>query len=219
MLYTDGSKFKSHVGCAVTTDLEVIYSYPLPSDYSILSAELMAIWLAILYLNESTISQGLICTDSLSAIRSILGQHNTHQHPIAKNILRVVTTNCLTIQLVWIPSHKNVPGNELADQTAKIAALITPINDDPVPASDITSSIHSTIFDSWTTQWRDLPTTNKLREIKSTLSKWIPIPPISRKQETTVRRLRLGHTSPTHLYLLTRATRPTCDHCNTALTV
>jgi len=42
---------------------------------------------------------------------------------------------------------------------------------------------------------------------------------LNRRDKTVITRLRVGHTRVTHSYLLSRESRPVCDHCKCSLTV
>ncbi|KAG5866434.1 hypothetical protein JTB14_017501 [Gonioctena quinquepunctata] len=92
---------------------------PLCSIYTV---ELYAIWQAMLYFSLQGHDTCLICTDSLSAI-------NTLEDPFTLNVWAIkileINTNLTStnemVTIMWVPSHTNITGNELADSAAKDA--------------------------------------------------------------------------------------------------
>ncbi|GBN22699.1 hypothetical protein AVEN_68036-1 [Araneus ventricosus] len=134
-IFTDGSKTASRVGWGVVFDQNV-FSRRLNASCSVLTAELMAIWLAlekVFILPENTFC---IYSDSLSALET-LAHPQTATHPIASEILcllaRLKARDC-EILFCWIPSHVGIHGNELADTAAKSTS--TDLNH-PLPYADI----------------------------------------------------------------------------------
>ncbi|CAI6345984.1 unnamed protein product [Macrosiphum euphorbiae] len=61
--------------------------------------------------------------------------------------------------------------------------------------------------------------TNKLREIKLSINPWKTPSPSSRHEEVVTTRYRIGHSRPTHLHLITKEDRPTCELCDKELTI
>ena len=71
-------------------------------------------------------------------------------------------------------------------------------------------------------QWNSLAREGrKLREIKKDVIKyWTSSHDKSRRIETVLARLRLGHTNITHVYLMQGQTEPPeCDRCRVTITV
>ena len=61
--------------------------------------------------------------------------------------------------------------------------------------------------------------TNKLFSIKLVQGKNKPCTSLSRRDETVITWLRIGHSQMTHSYLLSRESQPVCDHCKCHMTV
>lgn len=219
ILYTDASKTTTLAGCAVVQNGEVLIHYPLPQYFSVLSSELFAIYLAITLLIEKPYSSAIICSDSLPAIKSLVSKSNPKIHPISQQILRLIFQNELNLQLIWVPGHKGIPGNEEADLAAKEATLISPIPHEPIPAQDLQYCLRQSIISSWSSHWAALPATHGLRAIQQTPKKWYSSSTLSRKQDILLRRLRIGHTALTHTHLLKGDPRPVCASCNVPLSV
>ncbi len=216
--YTDGSKNNTVAGSAVVQASQVLYSMPLPHFFSVFSTELHAILLVAQHMVNQKLTKGIVCSDSLSAIKALRSPINRKRHPTIKQIHYLAANHNLEIKLLWIPSHRGIAGNELADTAAKTASSIRPLQLEPVPAIDLQSFIFDHIQDKWAQYWREISPANKLRAIKEDTRKWLPSS-ISRREEVSLRRLRLGHTSPTHSFLLKKEPRPSCPKCNAPFTV
>ncbi|GBN84963.1 putative RNA-directed DNA polymerase from transposon BS [Araneus ventricosus] len=162
-IFTDGSKTASRVGSGVVFDQNA-FSRRLNASCSVLTAELMAIWLAlekVFTLLENTFC---IYSDSLSALET-LSHPQTSTHPIASKILcllaRLKARDC-EILFCWIPSHVGIHGNELADTAAKSASIDL---NHPLPYADIKKSLLIYVYSLWQESW-DQQIRNKLHSIQ-----------------------------------------------------
>ncbi|XP_060880770.1 uncharacterized protein LOC132952480 [Metopolophium dirhodum] len=219
-IYTDASKTNDGVGLAMIINNQTI-AYKLPPQASIFTAEAMAIYKAVKYFHteySNHQTKCIILSDSLSNLIAITNTRN--QTDITKLIQEetfLAENKNIYIQFVWIPGHIGIPGNEMADQeahnaiTSKLTATIKSIT-----FADAKNEIKLHTNNKWHSYWRKLNT--KLNKIKNNINLWINLE-LSRKEETIINRLRIGHTHLTHSYLMTKDDPPLCDACNVLLTV
>ncbi|KYN16341.1 Ribonuclease H1 [Trachymyrmex cornetzi] len=129
LVFTDGSKSKDggSVGAGVySKDLNWIIKDKLPSEASVFSAEAWAIIRAILLVEDRCCDTSTIFSDSLSVLRAISSHQRKDVNYLVfeiRDLLRKMVNNGFTINLVWVPGHKGIYGNERADELAREAAL------------------------------------------------------------------------------------------------
>ncbi len=82
---------------------------------------MIAILLALQWVEEINIPGVVICSDSFSAISSLKsGKSSTRQDilsDILQSLFRIQTKT--VISFIWIPAHIGIEGNEVVDQIAK----------------------------------------------------------------------------------------------------
>lgn len=218
-IYTDASIIEGRVGMAIICD-ETTIQWKLSNKCSIYTAETLAILKAIEFtiseINDSNIT---IFSDSLSALTSLQNLYSPsdivrkiqNTHFIAKQQDKNITYS-------WIPGHCNIDGNELADTAAKLAhsspnSLSLPI----FSLNDIKRVIENDTLLQCQKEWNEMST--KLNEIKRSALPYPSPDNISRKHETSINRLRIGHTHLTHSHLMKKEAPPVCTCCGTLLTV
>ncbi|XP_074030324.1 uncharacterized protein [Leptinotarsa decemlineata] len=191
-IYTDSSKTVEGVGAAVITDTTT-YTYRLPSFSSIYSGEVFAILSALQYCRRS-VGDHVIFTDSLSAVLGI-------QQLYPKNALLLLIKTELGkllqdgkhIEIVWIPSHMGITGNERAYSEAREAISNPNCREiQRVPYQDVYLQIKELICDRWRQRWQSLYN-NKLRAINPNLVTQ-NYRALTRRQQVLLTRLRIGHT-------------------------
>ena len=215
-IYTDGSKQENGTACAVVSD-SFICRQRLPNKASIFTAELRALELALHISEKEKGKQFIIFSDSLASLQSI--NSNNLENPFVYRIIH--TYNKLIknydILFCWIPGHTGISGNCMADKEAKEALSMT-ISKFVLPYNDFRQYITTFIYNEWQKSW-DTWVVNKLHEIQPVLRK----PPCRilnhRRDESVMVRLRIGHTSLTHSYLLKGEPAPICTGCGVQITV
>ncbi|KAE9522075.1 hypothetical protein AGLY_017519 [Aphis glycines] len=217
IIYTDGSKSNVKTGLAIITDEETFKFSSLEIN-SIFTIEALAILKAIELTEQNwkNIKSFLIASDSLSSILAIQNQGTANE--IIKNIQeRASSLAPRSVTFMWIPAHKNIPGNEKADVAAKEAAS-TNINIPKLDLSSFKDTARNSLINSKKIHQRlwDQELNNKLHKIKPFLSP-NPNPPSStRRQQVIWTRMKIGHTNISHVHLMRRDSRPNCEFCNSA---
>ena len=115
------------------------------------------------------------------------------------------------LYLQWIPGHKNIPGNDMADEVAKEA---TEIRDAP----HTSTWFHSTRA-RLRSLWKDMPSSHeRTRKVYSAYSKSKEEEVLSRSDQTLLAKLRTGHTVLFKEYLnkIDETKDPTCPLCQQA---
>jgi ribonuclease HI len=157
-LFTDAAINKhKNVGISVCIpDLKIVKTYRVLTLCSIFTAELVGVLMAFRLLLDLRPLRAMICCDSLSVVRS-LGSGSI-ENPIIDEIIHTNTELIqylgLDINLVWIPAHIGVYGNERADFYAKQALQLPPRN---IITTDHTldemKEVHPQIDNLWQERW------------------------------------------------------------------
>ena len=211
-MYTDGSKVGEKVACAVLTDCGVL-SYRLPNGCSIFTAELEAINKAIMFAGVSWRKHFVIYSDSLSALQAIHSQESKNpQVNIVLQACQDLIKKGNHIEFFWVPSHRNIPGNEKADRAAKAALSKLMLPTFKIPSTDSFTKIHKLVSSLWQSRW-DEQVNNKLHSIMPSINESYYSGCKNRKDDIIISRLRIGHTRLTHSHLMEKKPRPKCDFC------
>ena len=217
-VYTDGSRADNRTGSAFLVD-GYHQSSRLPDFFSVFSAELQAIASALQYIDGSNLnhSKVVICTDSKSAVCALAAQHNS-AHPIIDQIRKLINNSNKDIEILWIPGHCGIPGNEKVDKCAKEILRDQPQNDIPCPASDYLNHLHSSFRATLQLVW-DLNPHYHLHQIKPRMGHWPSSNRNTKLQEIILARLRVGHTSLTHYHIFEHSPPPICHRCGCRYTI
>ncbi|KAI5747442.1 hypothetical protein M8J77_014609 [Diaphorina citri] len=221
-IFTDASKNEHSVSSAFCCE-ETKFSVKLDPRISICNAELISIQYAIYFIISTAplqvpIPNFVLFSDSLSALQSL--QNIISSSPIALEIINLLHEHrrMFHLEFVWVPSHVGIPGNEEADRLAREALTMNSPPVKKVQIQDHKVFLKSKIISSWNNEWTSLME-NKLRELKNENKPWIPSFNMSRREQVSLTRLRIGHTNLTHVHLMKREPPPECDTCNCRLTV
>ena len=217
--YTDGSKKEDQASYGVFSEFGVSSARILDGS-SIFTAEIEAIKRALKHIAISPRQGGwfVIFSDSKSVLESI--QEQDSRNPLVKEAVDSVQTILRTGKLVefcWVPSHRGIAGNEKADAAANRARLRDVNVHYRIPYTDYYPKVSEYIHQRWQARWRraDLERPIKLFSIQPYIKPFFS-DRLTRREETVIHRIRIGHTWLTHSYLMEGLrSAPACHYCST----
>ena len=139
-IYTDGSKMNCGVGAGFHSEpLNLSQSIRLPDYASVFQAELLAIREACksLELYKVVGARVAIFSDSQAAIKALDSNYISSKLVLQCREELKLLSHWLEITLIWVPGHRNIRGNEIADELARkgstldiaeAVAVSTPLN-------------------------------------------------------------------------------------------
>ena len=127
--FTDASKSHTGVSYAAVggsfSDAGVLHP-----NTSIFAAEAYAISVAVNHIKHLKLQSAVIYTDSLSVVKA-LKTLKRHKNPVLVSLFSLLCTVYTLGQHVvvcWVPGHREIQGNVLADQLAASATTTLPIH-------------------------------------------------------------------------------------------
>ena len=206
-IYTDGSvmsenELSTSAALVIFGETHIYEGWKLNPIISILGAELFAIYKALEYLSREVQHAAggvVIFSDSQSGLYSILNKRSkTHINLVYRiqNLLLDLNFRYKVI-IQFIPSHRGIVGNELADTGARSAHGLTHITESPICKREKARLLTRKQISEWQEYWYDkVESTNKgkhLKLIKENISFWPWASHSVRTIETALAKLRIGH--------------------------
>ena len=96
----------------------------LNDNASVFTAKLYANVSALYWISQNRYAKNLIISDSLSTIKAIHNHQNTYKHFLMDKIKLLhyfLDSVVVKVGYLWVPSHNQIPGNEIADALARSA--------------------------------------------------------------------------------------------------
>ncbi|GBL89497.1 hypothetical protein AVEN_87836-1 [Araneus ventricosus] len=149
-VYTDGSKIAGGVGfsvCILNKEIQQkTICHKLEPDNAVFQAELAALGVAADWAAENN-TKISIFTDSKSSTDA-LKNHMTKSNFVnsIKNKFRLAER---LVGLIWVKARAGIPGNELADQFAKLATTNGELMNLPFPHSHLKLQLKRILLESW----------------------------------------------------------------------
>ncbi len=122
-IFTDGSK-EPESGRTAAVYIKIKMAKRLSDHLSVFTTELLAIILALQWIEEVQPERTVICSDSMAALTSLLsGKSIARQDLVFEVLLNLFRIRQLRIDVhfLWVPAHVGVDGNEEEDLLAKKA--------------------------------------------------------------------------------------------------
>ncbi|XP_034171030.2 uncharacterized protein LOC117600134 [Osmia lignaria lignaria] len=218
-IYTDGSKSSTGTRYAIITP-NYSMKTKLPNEASIFSAELMAIKQALQTAYTESYQKTAIFTDSTSAIAAInnTSSYNDTIQQIIETHQKIIS-NANKIQIIWIPSHVGITGNEKVDQAAREAVDASQTVYNKLCLDEALKMTKKKLRSQWETEWKTTASTRSLNINKKFFKTHTTHTEQPRREQVAISRIRIGHTKTTHSYLLTKDPVPRCEECHAQLTI
>jgi len=216
-IYTDGSGIDTKIGAAAyaLTSGEVSHRHlGGETEFNVYTAEITAMQIALEKLwSYQALPNCRIYTDSQTAIKAIERPQQQSGQSIIKDLLNFIDETTgkhthLQIEIVWIPGHSEIQGNERADAEAKKAAADPTLNQirrhKPLKSARI-RNIKAAAKEQWRKIWSENTKTAKaLRHITKMKRKENKSGPelyneiANRNSAATIAQLRTGHCGLNH---------------------
>ncbi|XP_051548849.1 uncharacterized protein LOC127437749 [Myxocyprinus asiaticus] len=211
-LYTDGSKDPEtgHTASAVYIPRFRNKTAKRTSNHiSVYTTEMLAILLALQWVEVIKIPEVVICSDSFAALLSLKsGKSSTRQDilsDILQSLFRIHQTRTV-ISFVWVPAHIGVEGNEVVDQIAKQALKHSDIElIVPMSKLEIKGLIKGAVKDMWQKKkFKKWDSENKGRHLYN-IQRIVGSERRSfgnRREDSIISHLRIGHSALNQSLLL-----------------
>ena len=157
-VYTDGSKLQGRVGAAyvVFQGIQVIGqgSFRLPDNSTVYQAEIYAIKAASVFLLTQQIETDVVFFgDSQAALQALNSERI--QSRVVLDAVRNLNLLEYVVNLVWVPAHSGIPGNEQVDALAKEATKLDYTTDMPLPKAVIKQTVLEHLRGIWDEEWQE----------------------------------------------------------------
>lgn len=219
-VYTDGSmdSIRNRVGCGFYIPaFKYAKGFRLSDVVSIFSAELMAIYLALLWIAEVAPSNVCIFSDCVSALQALI--HFIPSNGIVRDIQHLVMSllqQGIFINFDWVPGHCGIYGNDRADFLAKEATNNKRIDVNFSPnSSEIKHVAKSILLKKWQSTWDEFGVMDTLKMVKPRVCHRMLSWGGNREDEVIFHRLRMGFGRSLNSYLVLIDKHPNglCDRC------
>ena len=227
-IFTDGSSCevnKSTAAAMFIKDTGKCEVWRLPKDTEITNAELFAIMKACSHALASKDKKMVIYTDSLSALQLLISSNPKSYRELViptQRLLRELNLQKESIILQWIPSHKGIPGNTVADQAAKMGLQQQQMTVIKQPESTLKKLLSKKADQKWLEQTTATFRTSSthLRNIRDNIQTNPWMRSKSRILDTALLRARIGHCGLNgHLNRINLEDSPDCEWCGQEETI
>lgn len=213
LCFTDGSKTTEYTS-AVFHINNFFKIFKLDNINSIFDAEAYAILQATQYIINNNLSNIMICSDSFSTLSNLVGS-SPDLHPTVELIKQNLFVNIeRNINLLWIPSHTGISGNEKADFLTKCINLAQKV-ENPIFYKQLFPLIKKKCWNDWNDEWINCTWKGqKLQAILPNIPKipWFHRLPWKRSYIKNITRLRINHgLFPSHMHRINIKDSDLCD--------
>uniref|UniRef100_A0A3B1IE94 Reverse transcriptase domain-containing protein n=1 Tax=Astyanax mexicanus TaxID=7994 RepID=A0A3B1IE94_ASTMX len=167
------------------------------SDYvAVYTAELVAIMMALLWVEDVRPLRTVICSDSQTVLKSLTNGQKSSRIDIIYDVLMILLRLQhlgLSVGFLWVPAHVGVEGNECADMLAKRALTLDFINVSvPLSRQEAKLLIKKYVTRTWQGMWDGEQKGRHLYKFQRLVGQRI-IRGKNRQEELVLTRVRIGH--------------------------
>lgn len=198
-IYTDASKsLVDRIGVAfIVPEFNITIVKRISDNVSVYTVEMLAILLAVQWIEEIRPLRVIICSDSTSSLISLQSSHSDSRADILleiqQTLYRIQMVGIVVIFL-WVPASIGIIGNEMADKAAKEATkreyIDVTVN---ISKMEIKSIIKQKLKERWQKQWEEERKGRWFYKIQRRVGE-MRCARRKRREETIISRLRFGHT-------------------------
>ena len=149
------------------------------------------------------------------SVLQVIGSQES-KNPLVNRVLQTcqeILSSGKFIAFCWIPSHRDITGNEHTDRAAKDALSKAQPTHFELPCTDVFIKIQPFVSSLWQKRW-DKEVGNKLHAIMPQIDDKCYSGCTNRKNEVLINPLGIGHTRLTQLFRIeNRPHPPLCDQC------
>lgn len=218
-IFTDASKLlDNRVGVAfVLPDISYMASARITDGLAVYTGELVAILMALTWVEDAPLGRYLVCSDSSSALVSIGNMSSDSRQDIVFEIFHLlyrIKHRGIEVVFLWVPAHVGVDGNEQADKFAKSAARRSYVGlTIKYSKSEVKSLIKVKLKEKWQAQWDGDGKGRYYYSMQKTVGQ-CRRSFRSRRDEDIISRVRFGHTGlNSTLKKMGKHDTGTCDFC------
>lgn len=219
-IYTDGTKNDTNSGIGIFLEEDnITYNAKISKEIAIKNIELLAILEAIKITEKVENNSIIIFTDSKSACLSLINdnKNKTYENLIKKKITEIENKK---FYIQYIPSHKGIKGNEIADEVAKDSQNSEITLEYGNTLEDTIRNIKNKIIKEWELYYNNANPTKGIYHRSITrntvsLTPWFKKSELNTKDIKTICRLRTGHCfDKKYKCLIKIENNNNCDTCN-----
>ena len=198
-IFTDGSKdpVSGRTAAAVyIPKFQISIKKRITDHISIFAAELVAMMVALQWVEDVKPRLVAICSDSFAAITSLVSGNKVSRQDIIYEILASLLriSSVSLIVFVWVPAHVGLEANEVVDRLAKQAVKHNEINVQVMLSkNEVKSKIKEFINNKWQELWNNEVKGRQLYSIQKQVGNGRSVFR-DRKEDTIVSRIRIGGT-------------------------